>query len=144
MRNTALLLINSPDRQGLVAAVATLLYRYGANITHADQQQDHQVGLFFMRVEWALEGFDLSAFQAEFQTVAVELQMQWQLQLMSQLPRAAVFVSQHLHCLVDLLHRHSLLPTSFVSRFGFGVLQVSKMGVLGHLVKDGYGEGEEL
>jgi formyltetrahydrofolate deformylase len=105
MRDTAVLLINCPDRKGLVAAVASLLYRYGANITHADQHQDHQVGLFFMRVEWALEGFDLSAFQAEFQTVAVELQMQWQLQLMPQLPRVAVFVSQHLHCLVDLLHR---------------------------------------
>jgi formyltetrahydrofolate deformylase len=105
MKNTAVLLIDCPDRKGLVAAVASLLYRYGANITHADQHQDHEAGLFFMRVEWALEGFDLAAFRAEFQTAASELRMQWHLKLMSDVPRVALFVSQHLHCLVDILHR---------------------------------------
>jgi formyltetrahydrofolate deformylase len=116
MRNTAVLLIDCPDRRGLVAAVASLLYRYGANITHADQHQDHEAGLFFMRVEWELEGFDLSAFRAEFQTTAAELQMQWRLKLMPEVPRAAVFVSQHLHCLADVLARqqagelHCLIP----------------------------------
>jgi formyltetrahydrofolate deformylase len=50
MRNTAVLLIGCPDRKGLVAAVASLLYRYGANITHADQHQDPEAALFFMRV----------------------------------------------------------------------------------------------
>jgi len=105
MSNTAVLLINCPDRKGLVAAVASLLYRYGANITHADQHQDHEAGLFFMRVEWTLEGFDLSAFRTEFQTTAAELQMQWHLKLMSEVPRIAVFVSQYLHCLADILYR---------------------------------------
>src|ERR1700687_3271940 len=105
MRNPAVLLIACPDRKGLVPAVASLLYRYGANITHADQHQDHEAALFFMRVEWSLEGFDLTAFRAEFQTTASELQMRWSLQLMSDVPRVAIFVSQHLHCLVDILHR---------------------------------------
>jgi len=105
MRNTAVLLIDCPDRKGLVAAVASLLYGYGANITHADQHQDHEAGLFFMRVEWALEGFDLSAFRAEFQTTAAELQMHWRLNLMSEVPRIAIFVSQYVHCLVDILYR---------------------------------------
>ncbi|MGP8246786.1 MAG: formyltetrahydrofolate deformylase [Bryobacteraceae bacterium] len=114
MKNTAVLLIDCPDRKGLVAAVASLLYRYGANITHADQHQDHEAGLFFMRVEWTLEGFDLGAFRAEFQTTAAELQMQWRLKLMSEVPRMAIFVSQHLHCLVDILHRQQAgeLPCS--------------------------------
>ena len=105
MRNTAVLLIDCPDRKGLVAAVANLLYRYGANITHADQHQDREAGLFFMRVEWALEGFDLSAFRTEFQTAAAERQMQWHLKLMSEVPRIALFVSQYLHCLADVLYR---------------------------------------
>jgi formyltetrahydrofolate deformylase len=105
MNDTAVLLIDCPDRKGLVAGVASLLYRYGANITHADQHQDHEAGLFFMRVEWALEGFDLGAFRAEFQKTAAELQMRWQLKRMSDVPRVAIFVSQYLHCLVDLLHR---------------------------------------
>jgi len=105
MTNTAVLLIDCPDRKGLVAGVSGLLYRFGANITHADQHQDAEAGLFFMRVEWMLNGFDLSAFRAEFESLAAELRMQWQLKVMSDVPRVAVFVSQYLHCLVDILHR---------------------------------------
>jgi formyltetrahydrofolate deformylase len=105
MRNTAVLRIICPDRKGLVAAVASLLYRYGANITHADQHQDHEAGLFFMRVEWVLLEFDLTGFRDEFQKTASELQMQWQLNMMADTPKVAIFVSQHLHCLVDILHR---------------------------------------
>jgi formyltetrahydrofolate deformylase len=106
MRNTAVLRINCPDRKGLVAAVASSLYRHGANILHADQHQDHEAGLFFMRVEWALEEFDLDAFRQEFQKSAEELRMDWRLDLMPAAQRVAIFVSQHLHCLADILHRH--------------------------------------
>jgi formyltetrahydrofolate deformylase len=105
MRDSAVLLIDCPDRKGLVATVAGLLYRYGANITHADQHQDHEAGLFFMRVEWTLEGFDLDSFRAEFQATAAELRMHWRLESMADAPRAAIFVSQHLHCLADVLYR---------------------------------------
>jgi len=105
MTNTAVLLFDCPDRKGLVAGVSGLLYRYGANIAHADQHQDDEAGLFFMRVEWWLDGFDLHTFRTEFEKVAADLQMQWQLKVMSDVPRVALFVSQHLHCLVDILHR---------------------------------------
>jgi formyltetrahydrofolate deformylase len=106
MRDTAVLLIDCPDRKGLVAGVANLLYQYGANITHADQHQDPEAELFFMRVEWELAGFDLPAFRAEFQALAEGLQMRWRLHPISQPPRVAIFVSRYLHCLADLLHRH--------------------------------------
>ncbi len=105
MRKTAVLRINCPDRKGLVASVASLLYRHGANITHADQHQDHEAGPFFMRVEWTLDDFDLAAFRREFETTAVELRTDWRLNLMSEPARVAIFVSQHLHCLADLLYR---------------------------------------
>jgi formyltetrahydrofolate deformylase len=106
MKNSAVLRINCPDRKGLVAGVSNLLYRHGANITHADQHQDLEAGLFFMRVEWALTDFDLDAFRVEFQALASEMHMKWRLNVMEEAPRVAIFVSQHLHCLVDLLHRH--------------------------------------
>jgi len=105
MRDTAVLLIDCPDRKGLVAAVASALYAHGANITHADQHQDHEAGLFFMRVEWLLEGFALEPFREAFTRIAGELNLRWRLALMADRPRAAVFVSQQLHCLADLLHR---------------------------------------
>jgi formyltetrahydrofolate deformylase len=108
MQQTAILLIDCPDRKGLVAAVSGLLYQHGANILHADQHQDHQAGLFFMRVEWAIEKFDLPAFQAAFQELGGSLNMRWRLEQSSTRPRVAIFVSQHLHCLVDLLHRHQI------------------------------------
>jgi formyltetrahydrofolate deformylase len=112
MKDSAVLLIDCPDRKGLVARVSTLLYERGANILHADQHQDHELGLFFMRVEWALtdgtrssQGFDLEAFKAEFAPLARELGMRWKLTSGNRLPRVALFCSQYLHCMADLLHR---------------------------------------
>jgi formyltetrahydrofolate deformylase len=113
MKDSAVLLINCPDQRGLVARVSSLLYRHGANILHADQHQDHGLGLFFMRVEWGLadgspaspHNFDLEAFKAEFAPLAAELGMSWQLTSSARRPRVALFCSQYLHCMADLLHR---------------------------------------
>ena len=105
----AVLLIDCPDRKGLVARVSGLLYAHGANILHADQHQDHGLGLFFMRVEWALEDEDrnegLTRFREAFRPLAEELEMRWQLRRMRQRPRIAIFCSQYLHCIADLLQR---------------------------------------
>ena len=122
MKNTAVLLLSCPDRKGLVARVAGLLYEHGANILHADQHQDHDQGLFFMRVEWTLteggpldEGsgragsapraFDLAAFQAAFASMANQLSMRWKLTSSAVRPRVALFCSHYLHCVADLLYR---------------------------------------
>ena len=112
MKDSAVLLIDCPDRKGLVARVSSLLYERGANILHADQHQDHELGLFFMRVEWGLAdpspsapAFDLEAFRAAFAPLADELGMRWRLTSSGRLPRVALFCSQYLHCMADLLHR---------------------------------------
>jgi formyltetrahydrofolate deformylase len=119
MKDTAVLLIDCPDRKGLVARVSSLLYERGANILHADQHQDHDLGLFFMRVEWALDGsaansaapssgegdFDLEGFRAAFAPLARELGMRWKLSSGAQLPKVALLCSQYLHCMADLLYR---------------------------------------
>jgi len=70
--NTATLLISCPDQKGLVATISNFLYTHGANILHADQHQDNDVGMFFMRVEWDLDGFELAeeALRAEFAPIA--------------------------------------------------------------------------
>ncbi|HZZ41006.1 MAG TPA: formyltetrahydrofolate deformylase [Acidobacteriaceae bacterium] len=110
MTDSAVLLIDCPDRPGLVARVSTLLYERGANILHADQHRDQALGLFFMRVEWELRDssgtlFDLPAFEEAFAPVAQELQMTWSLSSSDQRPRVALFCSHYLHCMADLLHR---------------------------------------
>ena len=111
MENSAVLLIDCPDRRGLVAGVSSLLYQHGANILHADQHRDEELGLFFMRVEWALGGdgepeqFDMAAFEREFAAMAQEFQMRWRLTTSDHRLRVALFCSQYLHCVADLLHR---------------------------------------
>ncbi len=98
-------MIDCPDRKGLVARVSGLLYERGANILHADQHVDHELGLFFMRVEWELDGFDLEGFKTAFAPMAGELNMTWKLTSSARRPRVALFCSQVLHCMADLLHR---------------------------------------
>jgi formyltetrahydrofolate deformylase len=106
MRDSAVLLIDCPDRKGLVARVSGMLYGRGANILHADQHIDHELGMFFMRVEWALNGgFDLEGFREAFAPLATELGMRWTLSSGAQRPRVALFCSQYLHCVADLLYR---------------------------------------
>jgi formyltetrahydrofolate deformylase len=111
LEDRAVLLIDCPDQKGLVARVSGLLYAQGANILHADQHQDHGLGLFFMRVEWALDTAHqpnaIASFTEAFIPLAKQLQMRWQLRRMQQKPRIALFCSQYLHCLADLLHRAS-------------------------------------
>ena len=115
MIDSAVLLIDCPDRKGLVARVSSLLYECGANILHADQHQDHDLGLFFMRVEWAMDElasqnsepqrFDLDRFMATFAALAAELRMRWKLTSGARRMRVALFCSQYLHCAADLLDR---------------------------------------
>jgi formyltetrahydrofolate deformylase len=122
MNDSAVLLIDCPDRKGLVARVSTLLYELGANILHADQHQDHDLGLFFMRVEFCLEPengdplssarpedvahpFDLEQFRTVFAPLAAELNLRWQITASGRKPKVALFCSQYLHCMADLLHR---------------------------------------
>ena len=108
--STAILLIHCPDRRGLVAAISTFLYEHGANILHADQHQDQRHGLFFMRVEYSLDGFGLDhrQFVDRFTPVAERFAIEWRLEYSALRPAVAIFVSRHLHCLVDLLHRHAV------------------------------------
>ena len=108
MKNTATLLISCPDRKGLVAGIADFLYQHNANILHADQHQDSELGLFLMRVEWDLHEFnlDIETFGQHFAPIAERFQMQWRLALSTYRPRVALFVSRYDHCLADLLYRH--------------------------------------
>jgi formyltetrahydrofolate deformylase len=112
MHPSAVLLIDCPDRRGLVARVSSLLFRHGANILHADQHRDGELGLFFMRIEWSLQvadedpvRFDLTAFEREFGLLATEVEMRWALTVSTNRPRVALFCSHYLHCVADLLER---------------------------------------
>lgn len=106
--NHAILLISCPDCRGITAAVTNFIFQNNGNIVSADQHIDEQSNIFFMRIEWSLGGFHLrpEQIEAKFKPLADKFAMTWSLSFTQQLPRVAIFVSKHLHCLYDLLLRH--------------------------------------
>jgi formyltetrahydrofolate deformylase len=108
--NTAILLVDCPDCKGIVASIANFIYSHEGNILHADQHQDSKLGRFFMRIEWDLKDFDLDreSLHNQFEPIAKEFQMAWRIEYSHVLQTVAIFVSRHLHCLVDLLHRYQI------------------------------------
>ena len=107
-RGTATLLVTCPDRRGLVATLAQLLYDQGANILDADQHTEPVVGTFFQRIRFDLSEVraDRAALEQAIAEVAERLEMSWRLTYSSDVKKMAIFVSRHDHCLYDLLWRH--------------------------------------
>lgn len=107
MKNSAVLLVQCPDRKGLDAAIAEFLYRHDGNILNFEQHSAGRERFYHARVEWDLSGFrlDTAQFDAEFGPIAHKFGMNWSVALTSYRPRVAIFVSKFDHCLVDLLYR---------------------------------------
>jgi formyltetrahydrofolate deformylase len=103
----ATLLVSCPDRRGIVAALAQLLYGHGANILDADQHTDPQAGMFFQRIRFDLSQIhtDRTSLAAAIREVAERFAMTWRLAYADRPKRMAVFVSKYDHCLYDLLLR---------------------------------------
>ncbi len=104
----ATLLVSCPDRRGIVAALAQVLYGHGANILDSDQHSDAVAGMFFQRLR-----FDLAELQTDRLTlergvaeVAERFKMRYRLVYAREPKRVALFVSRYDHCLYDLLLRH--------------------------------------
>jgi len=106
---TARLLVQCPDRPGIVAAVSTFLFEHGANIVQADQYSSgNGSGRFFLRMEYSLEA--LTAPPAEVADrfgvrVAPQFDMEWQVTYSAHRRRMAILVSKAEHCLLELLWR---------------------------------------
>jgi len=106
-----ILTLSARDTKGLVYAVSGLLYQAGCNIIDSQQFGDLEggdaTGLFFMRVH-----FDAPAHLAEpaqldnlFAHVRTRYGMSASFHAIDQRPRVLLMVSQHGHCLNDLLFR---------------------------------------
>ncbi|HVJ20797.1 MAG TPA: formyltetrahydrofolate deformylase [Polyangiaceae bacterium] len=104
----ATLLVSCSDRRGIVAALAQVLYGYGANILDSSQHTDSIAGQFFQRLR-----FDMSELQSDratmeraVQEVAGRFGMRYRLLYANKPKRVAIYVSKYDHCLYDLLLRH--------------------------------------
>jgi len=103
----ATLLVSCPDRRGIVAALAQVLYGHGANILDSDQHTDPVAGLFFQRIRFDLSQLmtDRVALERSIAELAERFSMQFRLLHASRPKRLAIFVSKYDHCLYDLLLR---------------------------------------
>ncbi|MDI9571498.1 MAG: formyltetrahydrofolate deformylase [Pseudomonadota bacterium] len=106
----AILLLSCQDQKGLVYNIANFIYRHNGNIVHAAQHTSMTRKIFFMRIEWELDGFVIPREEIGlvFKHVASQFQMTWDLHFTDAVPRLAIFASHHPHCLYDLLLRRQM------------------------------------
>lgn len=104
---TAILLLSCPDRKGLVAGISDFIFRNNGNIIFADQHTDPEGGIFLLRIEWELDGFQIPRHEIAdaFRPIAERFEMTWDLRFSDYAPRMAIFASKIGHCLYDLLWR---------------------------------------
>ncbi len=107
-----ILTLSCPDRTGIVHAVSGFLLERGGNIEEAAQYNDHDTGLFFMRVRFACERVAQDELRDQLQAFAQPFDMRWKLHAAQQPMRTVILVSKEGHCLNDLLFRwkSGLLP----------------------------------
>lgn len=108
--NTAVLLMHCPDQPGILATVTEFINQHKGNIIYLDQYVNREEKIFFMRVEWQLDAFQIpkEKIAEYFQTlIAIRYNMTFRLYFADTKPRMAIFVSKMPHCLYDLLARYA-------------------------------------
>jgi formyltetrahydrofolate deformylase len=99
--------VSCPDRRGIVAALAQVLFGHGANILDSDQHTDPLERVFFQRIRFDLSELltDRGTLERSIAEVAQRFGMSYRLIYAALPKRVALFVSKHDHCLYDLLLR---------------------------------------
>ena len=112
MINAYILTLSCPDRTGIVHAVSGFLLERGGNIEEAAQYNDHDTGLFFMRVQFACDQVSQDDLRSQLTGFSESFQISWRLHATTQPMRTVIMVSKEGHCLNDLLFRwkSGLLP----------------------------------
>ena len=99
MNHAYILTLSCPDRTGIVHAVSGFLLERGGNIEEAAQYNDHDTGLFFMRVRFACGQLTQEDLRTQLKMFAEGFQMQWKLHASAQPMKTVLFVSREGHCL---------------------------------------------
>ena len=102
-------ILDCPDQPGIVHAVSGFLVEHGGNILESQQFYDRLNGRFFMRIDFTMSGSETTAdsLRADFADVARRFEMTFEIWGARVPYRTLIMVSKQLHCLNDLLFRHS-------------------------------------
>lgn len=105
----AVLRMHCPDQPGIIAVITEFINTNGGNILYLDQYVDRVKGVFYMRVEWDLENFQIpkEKLRDYFDTLyGKRYNMTYHLSFTTHRQKMAIFVSKMSHCLYDLLSRY--------------------------------------
>lgn len=107
--NLAVLLLSCPDQVGLVSTITNFIYERNGNIVDLDEHVDESEKTFFIRIVWDLTNFSIPIdnLENEFSVLVEKLNANYQIKLLSQKTRIALFVSKYDHCLNEILWRNS-------------------------------------
>jgi formyltetrahydrofolate deformylase len=102
-----ILQLTSPNRPGIVAAVATAIFEHGGNIREAQQFDDPQSTRFFARIvlDHPQDALDRESLEQAMAGIAQRFAMHWSLRPRSERQRVLLMVSRFDHCLADILYR---------------------------------------
>ncbi len=109
MKKTTLL-INCPDKKGIIATATNFILAKKGNITYIDQYVDRELKEFFMRLECEFDRDEekLARFKESFNNdIAKNYGMHWEMYDTDKKPKMALFVSKYDHCLYDILGRYA-------------------------------------
>lgn len=115
MIHNFVLRFRSPDRPGIVAAVAPAVAAQGCDIRAAEVYGDDDTGQFFCRMVLT-SPIDQDALSEVISAIAPVLDFEWQLDDLSRKQRVLIAVSKFGHCLTDLVHKQVIgqLPIEIV------------------------------
>lgn len=107
MAQSAILLLACDDRPGIVSQISTHIFRRGGNILRAEQIESVSDRRFYLRFQFGRPGdvFDMELERRELEPVVTTLDADWSLHDPCVPQNVAILVSQHQHCLLDLLGR---------------------------------------
>ncbi|MCB1830501.1 MAG: formyltetrahydrofolate deformylase [Chromatiaceae bacterium] len=101
------LILDCPDRVGIVTCAAEFITRHNGWILEASHHSEEETNWFFSRIVVDANSlpFGLDGFRSEFTTIAREFKMNWRIVDKSIPKRVVMLVSKESHCLSDLLDR---------------------------------------
>lgn len=106
---TATLLFYCDDKPGILAKITDYINTHNGNIIHLDQHVDSEEHLFYIRIEWEIDRFDIPRDNIESELNALfdeSDDIVMDLYFSDMVPRMAIFVSKMSHCLYDMLARY--------------------------------------
>lgn len=104
MSHSYTLVINCPDRPGIVYNVSGIIFEHGGNILESRQFEDRETGRFFLRIVFE-SACERSVMADALATLGDAFEMDWKLVRTEQPVKVLILVSRFDHCLAYLLYK---------------------------------------